>query len=126
MKKTPVAARGGWPKREREAIALRLDPALAQWFSDAAKEQTRSRNQLIEMSLQVIRNVIVQSEAWERQGLSPIYAVDAVGSTFVGEFIRLGLANKFIHEAWKFHQEDQAAKLADAEGGKANARRHST
>jgi hypothetical protein len=42
-------------------------------------------------------------DQYQHRGVSPFDAVDVVGADFVGELIRLGLANELMKQAWELH-----------------------
>jgi hypothetical protein len=82
---------------------LRIDPDLARWFASAAELQGRSRTQFMERWLNVLRTLSTHMEHYQHRGVSPFDAVDVVGADFVGELIRLGLANELMKQAWDLH-----------------------
>jgi hypothetical protein len=99
----PASRRSGRSKRSRTALVLRIDPDLARWYASAAELQGRSRTQFMERWLNVLRTLSTHMEQYEHRGVSPFDAVDVVGADFVGELIRLGLANELMKQAWDLH-----------------------
>jgi hypothetical protein len=99
----PAPRRSARPKRPRTALVLRMDPDLARWYAAAAELQGRSRTQFMERWLNVLRTLSTHMEHYQHRGVSPFDAVDVVGADFVGELIRLGLANELMKQAWELH-----------------------
>ncbi|HEX4124249.1 MAG TPA: hypothetical protein VHY37_05935 [Tepidisphaeraceae bacterium] len=99
----PAARRSARPRRARTALVLRIEPELARWYAAAAELQGRSRTQFMERWLNVLRTLSDHMEHYQHRGVSPFDAVDVVGADFVGELIRLGLANDLMKQAWELH-----------------------
>lgn len=108
--------RSGRVKRDRRAVLLRIDPSLAKWYAAAAEKQGRSRSQFMERWLAVLNHLMTHMERWQNQGLSPFDAVDIVGADFVGELIRLGLANDLMERAWELHLAGDRRELESLRG----------
>lgn len=103
----PSPRQGHRAKRDRTALVLRIDPHLAKWYAAAAEKQGRSRSQFMERWLEALHGLMDHMEHRQRQDLSPFDAVDVIGAHFVGELIRLGLANDLMKRAWELHLAEQ-------------------
>ena len=106
MKSKSKPPRGTY-KRDRAAVAFRLNPLLAEWYATAADKAGCSRNDLMERSLAAIRNVLDDAATWEGEGLTPTQASAAVGSAFVAELVRLGLASEVLKESLELWMAEQ-------------------
>jgi hypothetical protein len=109
LQSKPVPRRSARPKRTRTALVLRIDPDLARWYAAASELQGRSRTQFMERWLNVLRTLSTHMEHYQHRGVSPFDAVDVVGADFVGELIRLGLANELMKQAWDLHLAEPRA-----------------
>ncbi len=99
MAKRKRVQRGGWPKRERAAIALRVGPELADWYLRHGRAAGRSRNSLMELWLHVLKDVVEGQEKnlreWEAQGRKPADVpaglfVKSLGESLAGKMATLG------------------------------------
>ena len=57
----------------------------------------------------MLRTLSTHMERYQHRGVSPFDAVDVVGADFVGELIRLGLANELMKQAWDLHLAEPRA-----------------
>src|SRR5665213_585556 len=63
MSKVKRKQRGGWPKRDRAALSLRVEPAVAEWFGVAAQKAGRSGNAMIEAWVSILPAIMNEIEA---------------------------------------------------------------
>ncbi|MGA3066567.1 MAG: hypothetical protein ABSF29_06940 [Tepidisphaeraceae bacterium] len=98
---------GGWAKRDRWAIALRVSPRVAKWYADRSAEAGRSRNNLLELWLEALPEVMdefteyaeIERGRGEGRGRSGSAIVEFFGERFVRKVAHLGLSSKELHAA---------------------------
>jgi hypothetical protein len=89
----------GWPQRERASIALKVAPSVADWYADYATKKGRSRNQLMELVLEAVRDSITDAEQWERDNDPPLDVTEAFKTNLVGKLLNVGIASDVILRA---------------------------
>src|ERR1041385_7016664 len=94
--KTKKLHRGGWPKRERESILIRVEPALGEWLAQRSAHANRSRASLVELWLRALREVAEQIAAGTAEGQNVFSVVEDAERLLVERFVQLGVMPDFI------------------------------
>ena len=95
--------RGGWPKRERWEIMVRVAPEVDAWYRAAAEGSSRSKSGLCESVLTVVARAV---EKLESHDAPPEIMVQSVGRAVCVELARLGVLAKYGAAA--FGKEDES------------------
>lgn len=94
--------RGGWPKRERKDLFIRVSPATLEWL-DGLREHHRltSRSATAERILDAVRSAY---EAVDKvpDDLHPSDLLAAVGGEFVESFVDAGFLGHAVGRAVEF------------------------